>query len=43
MRVLELSDSEAAAAYCGKLLGRWGADVVKVESPGRASRRSYRR
>ena len=27
----------AGAAYCGKLLGRWGADVVKVESPGRAS------
>ena len=37
MRVLELSDDEEAAAYCGKLLARWGADVVRVESPDRAS------
>ena len=32
MRVLELSDDEAAAAYCGKLFARCGADVAKVES-----------
>ena len=35
MRVLELSDREEAAAFCGKLLARWGAEVIKVERPGR--------
>lgn len=35
MRVLEVSDKEEAAAYCGKLFGRWGAEVIKVESPSR--------
>jgi len=34
LRVLELSDREEAAAYCGKLFRRWGADVVRVETPG---------
>jgi crotonobetainyl-CoA:carnitine CoA-transferase CaiB-like acyl-CoA transferase len=36
IRVLELSDVEESAAYCGKLFARWGAEVVKVERPGRA-------
>ena len=36
MRVIELSDREDAAAYAGKLFARWGAEVIKVESPGRA-------
>ncbi len=35
MRVIELSDREEAAAYAGKLFARWGAEVVKVESPRR--------
>ena len=35
MRVLELSDREEAAAYTGKLLARWGAEVIKVESRDR--------
>jgi crotonobetainyl-CoA:carnitine CoA-transferase CaiB-like acyl-CoA transferase len=35
MRVIEISDREEAAAYAGKLLSRWGAEVVKVESPDR--------
>lgn len=35
MRVVELSDRDDAAAYAGKLFARWGADVVKVESPDR--------
>lgn len=35
MRVLEVSDREEAAAYCGKLFARWGSEVIKVESPGR--------
>ncbi len=35
MRVVEVSDGEAAAAYAAKLFARWGAEVVKVESPGR--------
>jgi len=35
MRVLELSDREEAAAYTGKLFARWGAEVIKVESPDR--------
>ena len=36
MRVLELSDREEAAAFCGKLFARWGAEVIRVESPDRA-------
>ncbi|MCA9851550.1 MAG: CoA transferase, partial [Dehalococcoidia bacterium] len=36
MRVIELSDREDAAAYAGKLFARWGAEVIKVESPVRA-------
>jgi crotonobetainyl-CoA:carnitine CoA-transferase CaiB-like acyl-CoA transferase len=35
MRVLEISDREEAAAYCTKLFARWGAEVLKVERPGR--------
>lgn len=35
MRVLELSDREEAAAYAAHLFRRWGAEVIKVESPGR--------
>lgn len=35
MRILEISDHEGAAAYCGKLFLRWGHDVTRVESPGR--------
>ncbi|MBM3140173.1 MAG: CoA transferase [Chloroflexi bacterium] len=34
MRVLELSDRDDAAAYCAKLFGRWGAEVVRVQPPG---------
>ncbi len=36
MRVLELSDREEAAAFAAKLFRRWGAEVIKVESPLRA-------
>ena len=32
MRVLELSERDEAAAYCGKLYARWGAEVIRVES-----------
>ena len=32
MRVLELSDREEAAAFCGKLFARWGAEVIRVEA-----------
>ncbi|MBG92852.1 MAG: hypothetical protein CL792_02610 [Chloroflexi bacterium] len=35
MRVVEISDSENAAAYAGKLFARWGAEVIKVETPYR--------
>ncbi|MEE8336728.1 MAG: CoA transferase [Dehalococcoidia bacterium] len=35
MRVLELSDRDEAAAYCGKLYARWGAEVIRVERPDR--------
>jgi len=35
MRVLELSDREDSAAYCGKLFARWGAEVIKFERPSR--------
>ncbi len=37
MRVLELSDEDAAAAYAGKLFARWGSYVIKAESPDRAA------
>ena len=37
MRILEISDHEGAAAYCGKLFRRWGHEVVRVESPDRAA------
>ncbi len=35
MRVVEISDSENAAAYAGKLFARWGAEVIKIETPHR--------
>ncbi len=35
MRILELSDEEAAAAFAGKLFTRWGSEVIRVESPDR--------
>ncbi len=35
MRILELSDAEGAAAYCGKLFRRAGHEVIKAESPAR--------
>jgi crotonobetainyl-CoA:carnitine CoA-transferase CaiB-like acyl-CoA transferase len=41
MRVLELSNSEGAAAYAGKLFQRWGAEVIKIERPGRAEPRRH--
>jgi crotonobetainyl-CoA:carnitine CoA-transferase CaiB-like acyl-CoA transferase len=34
-RVLELSEREESAAYCGKLLRRWGAEVIRAEPPAR--------
>ena len=37
MRVLELSDAEAAAGFAGKLFVRWGSEVIRVESPDRAA------
>lgn len=36
IRVLELSDG-VAAEYCGKLLADFGAEIIKVENPGRGS------
>ncbi len=35
-RVVELSES-VAGEYCGKLLADFGAEVIKVEAPGRGS------
>ena len=32
-RILDLTDRRAA--FCGRLLADYGADVVKVEPPGR--------
>ncbi len=32
LRILELGD-DTAAAYCGKLFARWGAEVIRVEPP----------
>jgi crotonobetainyl-CoA:carnitine CoA-transferase CaiB-like acyl-CoA transferase len=37
IRVVELAES-VAAEYCGKLLADFGAEVIKVETPGRGSR-----
>jgi len=36
VRVLEVSAGDGAAAYCAKLFRRWGAEVTRVEPPGRA-------
>jgi crotonobetainyl-CoA:carnitine CoA-transferase CaiB-like acyl-CoA transferase len=36
LRVLDLS-RELRGAYCGRLLGEYGADVVLIESPGRGN------
>ena len=33
LRILELGD-DTAAAFCGKLFARWGAEVIRVEPPG---------
>jgi crotonobetainyl-CoA:carnitine CoA-transferase CaiB-like acyl-CoA transferase len=41
MRVLELSSKEEAAAFCGKLFRRWGAEVIKVENPDRVPPRQH--
>ena len=35
MRILEISNSEGAAAFAGKLFQRWGAEVIRIESDGR--------
>lgn len=35
MRVLEISNSEGAAAFAGKLFQRWGAEVIRIESDDR--------
>ncbi len=35
MRVLEISNSEGAAAFGGKLFQRWGAEVIRIESDER--------
>ena len=32
MRVLEISNSEGAAAFAGKLFHRWGAEVIRIVS-----------
>lgn len=32
MRILEISNSEGAAAFAGKLFRRWGAEVIRIES-----------
>jgi crotonobetainyl-CoA:carnitine CoA-transferase CaiB-like acyl-CoA transferase len=37
IRVVELAES-VAGEYCGKLLADFGAEVIKVEAPGRGSR-----
>jgi hypothetical protein len=36
IRIVELAET-VAGEYCGKLLADFGADVVKVEKPGRGS------
>ncbi|RJQ12771.1 MAG: CoA transferase [Dehalococcoidia bacterium] len=36
MRVLEISDTDQAAAWAGKWFARWGAEVIRVTSPSRA-------
>jgi crotonobetainyl-CoA:carnitine CoA-transferase CaiB-like acyl-CoA transferase len=36
LRILELSDG-VAGEYCGKLLADFGAEILKVESPGKGS------
>jgi crotonobetainyl-CoA:carnitine CoA-transferase CaiB-like acyl-CoA transferase len=38
-RVLELSDEEGAAAFCGKVFVRAGVEVIRVESPDREAPR----
>ncbi|OMC56438.1 CoA-transferase [Mycobacterium sp. IS-836] len=37
VRVIELAES-VAGEYCGKLLADFGAEIIKVETPGRGSR-----
>ncbi|MEZ4501106.1 MAG: CoA transferase [Dehalococcoidia bacterium] len=39
-RVIEVSDREESAAFAGKLFARWGAEVIKVEHPERATPRA---
>jgi len=40
IRVLELAES-VAGEYCGKLLGDFGARIIKVEAPGKGSPTRY--
>lgn len=39
VRVLEISDSDQAAAWAGKWFARWGAEVIRATSPARVSTR----
>ncbi len=36
MRVLEISDTDQAAAWAGKWFVRWGAEVIRVSAPSHA-------
>lgn len=36
MRVLEISDTDQAAAWAGKWFARWGAEVIRAAAPSRA-------
>ena len=36
MRVLEISDTDQAAAWAGKWFARWGAEVIRATSPSSA-------
>jgi crotonobetainyl-CoA:carnitine CoA-transferase CaiB-like acyl-CoA transferase len=38
IRVVELAES-VAGEYCGRLVADFGAEVIKVEAPGRGSQR----
>lgn len=36
MRILEISSTEAGAAFAGKLFARWGHEVIRAELPSRS-------